>query len=1069
MRTMNESAPTPQRRLVSVLFLDVVGSTAMSRQLDPEDVSAIMDGALSRFAAVVLQHGGRVLNYAGDSLLAAFGADVSREDDAERAVHAGLALLDAGREHSDWVRREHHHEAFNVRVGVHTGHVLLGGGVDSDSNIRGFTVNIAARLEQTAPPGHLRISQDTWRQVRGAFEVEAQPLLQVKGQDEPLQTYIVRAPRPRAFRVAERGVLGQDTPLVGRDGELEQLVQAFEATAAGGGLQALTLLAEAGLGKSRLLHEFQHRLNVHPRRSWLLLGRAQLGQRLQPYALLRDVVAWRLQIADSANANTARAELVQGLAPLLGNDGEAQAMVLGHLIGMDFAAEPALGGILNEPRLLRDRALDVFKRWLQALADSDGSTVVLLIDDVQWADEASLDWLAQLMSHPALPLTLVMGARPALLELRPTWCDGDERHRCIRLAPLDAAMRQRLTTVLLQRLPEVPAALAALIEGQAEGNPYYAEELVQMLIDDGVIDAVTEPWQLHAEKLRAARIPGTLVGVLQARLDALASSERRALQQASIVGPVFWDDAVAALQPDTPAHLPGLQTKALVQLHPDSAFEGTPERSFHHHLLHQVTYDTVLKAERRSGHARAAQWLAERVGDRGAEYLTVTAEHYERAGDLDQALDWYERALDTAIERFANRAAQDIAARMLALPNLGDTPRRSAVLRRQTAVADLVADRPLQAQSVQERMRLAELLDDDRLRAEALVSAALLHDRLDERDEARRLAEAAIPVAERADDPVQLALAHGELAWLARLRGELAVARRHVDAGLLQAERAARAMLSRNDNIYEVSLRLVAAAICHDERDYSGERALAEQALALAENRNLKRLACSAHMVLAEQALALVDLPRAEHHVTAGRVAAASIGLEVGLADAALHGACLAKLRSDWVAMLTLAEEGTARSDRIGRRSLAAYGRQCQALALMKLGRPLAADALLTMAEASFAGIGCKSDALACRILRSEALWQQGDRDSALAAVLGEASALGQAEPLDQAVEALAARAAAWRVLQAAGDAGAPVQLGLAVAYIEQLTAAIAEQSVRERVRRGHPLHRELLDATSAV
>jgi class 3 adenylate cyclase/tetratricopeptide (TPR) repeat protein len=1064
-----ETSTTPQqRRLVSVLFLDIVGSTALSSVLDPEDVSEVMDGALARFAAVVLAHGGRVLQFAGDSLLAAFGADAAREDDAERAVHAGLALLQAGREHGAMVRRVHRQPGFDVRVGVHTGHVLLGGGVDAEGTIRGFTVNIAARLEQTAPPGRLRISHDTWRQVRGVFDVEVQPPLVVKGQDEPLLTYLVLAARPRAFRVAERGVLGQETPLVGRDAELAQLLQAFEATAAGAGLHAITLMAEAGMGKSRLLHELQHRLDAHARSCWLLLGRAQPGGRLQPYGLLRDVLAWRLQIADGASGEAARAQLVQGLAPLLGEQGEADACVLGQLIGMDFSAHPALASLLSEPRLLRDRAFAAFARWLQALAASDSSPVVLMLDDLQWADEASLDWLAQLLTQHDLPLTLVLGARPALLEHRPAWGEGGERHACIVLTALGSAARRALTDALLQRLPAVPETLRTLVEDQAEGNPYYAEELVQMLIDDGVIDSRSEPWQLHAGKLQAARIPATLVGVLQARLDALAAAERRALQQASIVGPVFWDQALAALEPGSEPQLPALQAKAMVQLRPDSAFDGTAERNFHHHLLHQVTYDTVLKAERRSGHARAATWLAERVGDRGAEYLVVTAEHYERAGAFEPALDWYERALDTAIARFANRAALGIAARVLALPNLGDTPRRYDVLRRQTKLADLVADRALQAQAAGERLRLAEALDSDALRADATVALALLHDRLDERDEAWRLCEAAIPLALRADDAVSLAVAHGELSWLSRQRGDLALARRHIEAALPQATRAAQQQRRADDHVYEISLRLVAGSICRAENDHDGVRVLAEAALALAQQRQVVRLCCAAHESLSEQALSLADLPRAAHHIAAAMTAAASIGLEAGLVSATLNRAHLAALRGDWAAALADAEEGSARNQRAGMRFNGAVGHQWQAMALLALGRPAPARELLVEAEAGYAGVGAVADALACRLLRAQALWQLGEHTAALAAVHAEGPALMQPDALGSSTEALLARAAAWRVLRDAGDAGAPAQLALAVDQITRMTEKIADPAQRESARRGVPWHRELLDAAGA-
>jgi predicted ATPase len=213
-----------------------------------------------------------------------------------------------------------------------------------------------------------------------------------------LRTWLVLRAKPRAFRVATRGIEGAETPLVGRDAELAQLVAAFEATLATRKLQALTLLAEAGLGKSRLIQELQQRLEGYPQPCWLLLGRALPSGSLQPYGLLRDVLAWRLQIADSDSAEVARRRLVEGLAPYLGEQGELQAELLGQLVGMDFSSSPRLAGVLREPRQLRDRALAAFDRYVQALGDQgDSAVVVMLLDDLQWADDASLDWLARLM------------------------------------------------------------------------------------------------------------------------------------------------------------------------------------------------------------------------------------------------------------------------------------------------------------------------------------------------------------------------------------------------------------------------------------------------------------------------------------------------------------------------------------------------------------------------------------------------------------------------------------------------------------------------------------------------
>ena len=222
LAALRASAAEPAQSLkqVSILFLDVVGSTSLGQRLDPEEIGAVMEGVLTRGTAIVEAHGGKVLQYAGDNLLAAFGADRAFEDDAERAVRCGLALLALGKSVGESVRAAHGHAGVDVRVGIHTGGVLLGGGVDEDGSIRGQAVNIAARMEQTAPPGALRISQDTYRLLRGGFEVEAQEQLLVKGVDTPVRSYLVRQARPRDFDIAARGIEGVETRMIGRDAEL---------------------------------------------------------------------------------------------------------------------------------------------------------------------------------------------------------------------------------------------------------------------------------------------------------------------------------------------------------------------------------------------------------------------------------------------------------------------------------------------------------------------------------------------------------------------------------------------------------------------------------------------------------------------------------------------------------------------------------------------------------------------------------------------------------------------------------------------------------------------------------
>ena len=233
LAVVTEPTPVTAQALkqVSILFLDIVGSTTLSQRLEPEEIGAVMDDALHRGTIMVGEHGGKVLQYAGDSILAAFGADEIHEDDTERAVRCGLALIELGKTLGREVEAAHGHPGFGVRLGIHTGAVLLGGGVDADSTIRGIAVNIAARMEQTAPAGALRISHDTYAQVRGIFEVEAQEPLLVRGVDEPIQSYLVRRAKPRSFRIAARGIEGVATRMVGREAEARSAAGRFRAPA----------------------------------------------------------------------------------------------------------------------------------------------------------------------------------------------------------------------------------------------------------------------------------------------------------------------------------------------------------------------------------------------------------------------------------------------------------------------------------------------------------------------------------------------------------------------------------------------------------------------------------------------------------------------------------------------------------------------------------------------------------------------------------------------------------------------------------------------------------------------
>ncbi len=635
--------PEQTLRVVSILFLDIVGSTSLSQQLDAEETHEVMDDALRRCTAAVVRHDGRVLQYAGDNLLAVFGADEAREHDAERAVRAGLELLGEGRLMRAEIERDHGYASFDVRVGVHTGGVLLGGGIEAEGSIRGMAVNIAARMEQTAPPGALRISQDTWRHVRGVFEFEAQPAITVKGIEQPILSYLVRRAKPRAFRTTTRGIEGIATRMVGRDSELRRLQSAFERLFEHRQLETVFVVAEAGVGKSRLLYEFTDWVEARPEIVFSFQGRADPRTQNQPFGLLRDVLAWRLQIADTDSLEVAKFKIEQGIAPLFVDDdgpelAQAHAHLLGHLIGLDFSDSPHLRGILDDPKQIRTRAFHAAAQAFRHFSAKGEHPIVVQLDDLHWSDDGSLEFMKHLVNvNRDVPMLILCLTRPSLFERRPDLLDETGPLQRIDLLPLDSTVSRQLAAEILQRLPEIPDTLADLLIGRAAGNPFYMEELVKMLIDRGAVSVGADAWSFDPDRILGDAIPPTLTGILQARLDGLPPAERIALQEASVVGMVFWEEALAALDGRSPRALPALVRRELALPQIETSLDGVHEYVFKHQILQEVTYETLLKRTRRTLHASAAEWFASLGGVRAAGFLGAAAWHYERGGEPARA------------------------------------------------------------------------------------------------------------------------------------------------------------------------------------------------------------------------------------------------------------------------------------------------------------------------------------------------------------------------------------------------------------------------------------------------
>ena len=1061
----------PSLKQVSVLFLDVVGSTRLSEQLDPEDVQASMNDALARCTGIVQAHQGKVLNYAGDSLLAVFGSDEVREDDAERAVLAGLALLQEGQRQGRLVQQRYGHAGFDVRVGIHTGTVLLGGGVDGQSSIQGFTVNVAARMEQSAPAGALRISHDTYRHIRGVFDVTQQAPMEVKGVSEPMVTYLVQRCKPRAFRVAGRGIAGVETHMVGRERELEQLQHAYQRLHRQSQLAIITIVAEAGLGKSRLLYEFQNWAEARPERFLLFRGRAHPTTQRQPYGLLRDMLAWRLQIADGDSMPAARQKFEDGIVPLFLPDtsadmAQAQAHLLGHLIGIDFGASRHIRALQDDSQQIRNQGFHAAAQLLRRIADQNNKPVVVLLDDLHWADDGSLDFLDYFLQVNAdVPILLLGLARPALFERRPNW-PGARQAQCIKLGALDPGSSQLLVSELLKKLPEIPPSLRQLISRSAEGNPFYMEELLKMLVDEGAIITSDQHWRVNPEKLWAVRVPPTLTGVLQARLDGLQPIEKLALQQAAVIGHVFWDQALTAIDARAGAALATLTRRELVLAQAQSGLEGVREFVFKHQLLHQVTYETVLKHMRRKYHGAVAAWLSGLTGARANDFLGATAEHFEQAGEYAQAAEFFTRAGEHAGARHAHEAALDHIAKALALTEAIDKAALKPVQPDQRLLRwrlfdvrertlDLQGRRSEQQADLAALQEIADALDDDHRRAEVAWRRSTLAMRTGDYRTMENAARAAMALADHAGDAMLGLRGQHRLALALAYSGATAQGQALAHEGLATARRLGTRPLE--------ALFLNALSVIADiQVDRLVSLELDQQDLQINRELGNRRHEAIALVNLGGGWLRLGEHTQAGRYLEEGLCVARAVGDRITQANTLTHLSALAlRLGDDALALahaqMALDIASAAQTPEFEAIALYSLGN-----AELALGRHAAATAAFEQAQSVALAIGSATQHDASAGLARVAL-AQGDAASALPTVTRLHRLLLEENLIEGTEAPYLIRLTCHQVLARVGDPLAQTLLVTTHTKLQAVAAAITPTTLRRSFLDNIPEHRAIV------
>jgi len=1051
-------AANQHRKQVSVLFVDIVGSTAMTRSLDPEDAHQILDRAMQRFTTVVEAHQGRVLQYAGDGLLAAFGADEVREDDAERAVRAGLAIGEAARELARSLRSSHGLADFQIRAGIDTGPALLGGGVDAEGSIRGAVVALAARMEQTAPPGGLRIHHDTQRHVRGVFKVTEEPV-EVKGEPQPVRTYLVHGVKPRAFRVANRGIEGLQTRMVAREEELEELQSQFDALCRQRRAIVVHVVAEAGLGKSRLLAEFEDWAEAQPTDFFLFRGRAEPQTRAHPFGLMHDLLAWRLQIADDDDPATARRKLVDGIAPLFGpDDGEAPAQILGHLLGLDFGDSPALRGLADDARELRNRAFHIGAEVLRRTAARAGMPILMVLEDLHWADDGSLDFLQYVIQVGRdVPMLMVCALRPGLYERRPDWALPDAAHVRIELQPLDKRAGRELAGELLRRLGTVPPALRELLIGSAEGNPFHMEELLRMLIDDGVIDTDSEPWQLQADRLLATQVPPTLAGVLQARLDSLPPDERHALQLCAVIGHQFWEQALAAIDPDAPPRLRALAQRGLITAHDQAALDGQKEYVFAHQALHQVTYDSVLRRQRAELHGQVADWLLRMRGGRPSQALGLAAGHLERAGDPAGAARCYVRAAEDAAARYANAAMRRFVGRGLDLAAADDTDSRWRLLLLRERQGLDHGDGPAHEADLAALAELAEASHDDGRRATVALRRAAAHRAAG--DYAAAVADCHDGLARAGADGATVLALHHSLAETLIGLGRYDEARTVAEAGLQRAREShnpqAEQHLINALGLIAMEQGDLLVAAGHFERSLAMARAMGQLT---EEGAFLNNLGAVYPM--------LGEYERARECLEAGLQVARQTGRRSTEASLLLNTASVAHLQGDDTAALGFAHAALDHAVASGQRDLEAFAHAVTGHAQLGLGRLDAARQAYSTAHAMLDALTLRDQQVldpVSGLARVELA--AGRLDEAMLHALKLLAHIDAGGSFDGTEEPLLVPLSCYRVLAAAGHPRADAVLAWTHEALQAKAARIADPRAREGFLERVPHHREILQA----
>ncbi len=655
---------TEERKLVSLLFADVVDSTALGAQHDPELVRSVMARYFARMKEIAETYGGTVEKFIGDAVMVVFGVPRLHEDDAERAVRAALAMRDAVAELNRGLRI-----ALALRIGVNSGEVVAGVGDDRQFLVTGDAVNVAARLQQGADANEVIVGALTERLTRDAIEYEPREPITAKGKTAPVpafQALRARTAVPESHR---------DTPaLVGRERELQQLLDAFARASEGGAGYLVTIVGNAGVGKSRLVAEVLARL-AQRADVRILKGRCLPYGAGITYWPLMEVLREDAGIKPSDDRAAALAKLGERLAQLVSSD-RLQAILARVALALSLESPDAALPTVPPARIAVELSWGI-RQHLEAIAAR--GPLVVVIDDLQWADPAALDVLGQLADRSsAVPLLLVCVARPELLERHASWSAGRADASLLLLEPLDESDTRTLLARLLG-IQDLPPLVGSWVLERSGGNPLFCEEFVRMLIEAHYLDLAGGQWRTKGSAADLP-LPETIQSIVAARIDGLQAAEKTALRQASVIGERFVLDELLALGGELGATPEALLRKGFFVVDRDDP-SGRSLR-FKHILIRDAAYAGLTKAERAELHERFADFQARAAADRLIEFEEIIGYHLEQAIHHRQQLGLDDERTRT----LAGRAAQMLGAAGIRALQRGDALTSNRLLERCRAV-----------------------------------------------------------------------------------------------------------------------------------------------------------------------------------------------------------------------------------------------------------------------------------------------------------------------------------------------------------------------------------------------